>query len=107
MKRIVIRILITILFLALISLAVMLLWNAIIPTVIGWSVVNYWQALGLIVLSRLFLGKMGGSNSPYRRGVWGKNPDLHDKIKRMSKSEKQEYIKNYIKENGSTEANNE
>ncbi len=104
MRRIAIKILISILFLAVISLAVMLLWNAIIPTVIGWSMVNYWQALGLIVLSRLFLGKMGSSNYSHHIAA-GK--DIHDKIKRMSKSEKQEYIKNYIKENGSTEANNE
>ena len=32
---------------ALASLGVMYLWNWLIPAVIGWSVINYWQALGL------------------------------------------------------------
>mgnify|MGYP000459470612 FL=1 len=35
---------------ALASLGVMYLWNWLIPAVIGWSVINYWQALGLMVL---------------------------------------------------------
>ena len=33
---------------ALASLGVMYLWNWLIPAVIGWSVINYWQALGLM-----------------------------------------------------------
>ena len=38
---------------ALASLGVMYLWNWLIPAVIGWSVINYWQALGLMVLCAL------------------------------------------------------
>lgn len=45
---------------ALASLGVMYLWNWLIPAVIGWSVINYWQALGLMVLCRLLFGGFRG-----------------------------------------------
>ena len=32
------------------SLAVMLLWNAILPDVLGAKHINFWQSLGLLVL---------------------------------------------------------
>ena len=34
---------------------VMLLWNALIPSIIGWTTINYWQAAGLMILGRLLL----------------------------------------------------
>jgi hypothetical protein len=47
---------------------VKLLWNAVIPPVTGWHAVTYWQAVGLLVLSKiLFAGFRGGCGSPRRR----------------------------------------
>lgn len=50
-----------------IGLAVMLLWNALIPDIIGLPVISYWQALGLFVLCRLLLGGFGfgGRGKPH------------------------------------------
>ena len=31
--------------LAVIVAAIMLLWNYLIPSIIGWTTINYWQAL--------------------------------------------------------------
>ena len=55
-------------FIALASLAVMQLWNHILPDVIS-SVkqITYWQALGLLVLSRLLFGNFGGRGGGMRR----------------------------------------
>jgi hypothetical protein len=41
---------------ALFSLIVMSLWNWLIPPVIGWKAVDFWQALGLLLLARILFG---------------------------------------------------
>ncbi|MDR1230369.1 MAG: hypothetical protein LBK61_03085 [Spirochaetaceae bacterium] len=46
--------------LALFSLAVMLLWNALLPGILGVSALNYGQAAGLLLLSRILFGGLGG-----------------------------------------------
>ena len=38
------------------SLAVMLLWNAIIPAVFSLAKITFWQALGILVLSKILFG---------------------------------------------------
>jgi len=40
----------------LLSAAVMLLWNALLPPLLNVGTVTYWQALGLLILSRLLFG---------------------------------------------------
>ncbi len=35
---------------------VMLLWNAILPDIMAVSKINYWQALGLLILSKILFG---------------------------------------------------
>ena len=56
-------------FLALISYAVMLLWNCLIPGIFGYSVINFWQAMGLFVLSKLLFGfGRGGGRGPFGGG---------------------------------------
>jgi hypothetical protein len=53
--------------LAAVSYALMLLWNWLIPAVIGWKAIDFWQAMGLLVLSRLLFGFRGGWG---HRGGW-------------------------------------
>jgi hypothetical protein len=43
------------------------LWNALMPAIFSLPSISFWQALGLLVLSRLFFGKWGG-----RGHNWGK-----------------------------------
>jgi hypothetical protein len=49
------------------GLAVMTLWNALLPAIIGVSTINFGQALGLLILSRLLFGGARGFGS-YRYG---------------------------------------
>ena len=42
---------------------VMLLWNAILPDVVGVSEITYWQALGILVLSKILFGGFKGDSS--------------------------------------------
>ena len=44
----------------LLSAAVMTLWNWLMPSIFGWRTIGFWQALGLLVLSRILCGRMGG-----------------------------------------------
>jgi len=55
--RIVFMIFIGLSIAALLALAVMLLWNWLIPTIFaGGPVITYWQALGLMVLAKILFG---------------------------------------------------
>ena len=59
----------------------MLLWNWLIPTLFSGPVITYWQALGLILLSKiLFSGGHGGhrSDKRYHSRTWKTN--LREKI---------------------------
>ncbi len=40
--------------------AVMVLWNALLPALFGWPLIGFWQALGLLVLSRILVGGLRG-----------------------------------------------
>ncbi|MGH9591872.1 MAG: hypothetical protein ACRD5L_02180 [Bryobacteraceae bacterium] len=44
------------LIVAVVSVVVMGLWNWLTPALFGWKTITYWQALGLLVLSRILLG---------------------------------------------------
>ena len=43
---------------------VMLLWNALVPELFNGPVLTYWQALGILVLSKILFSGVGGG----RRG---------------------------------------
>ncbi len=81
------------------SLAVMLLWNALLPAIIGVAVINYWQALGLLVLARILFGGIGGGRRFGRHGHHGhhhgfeKNNALREKWINMSDEERKEFMK--------------
>jgi hypothetical protein len=45
---------------AVVSFVVMSLWNWLMPALFGWQPVSFWQALGLLVLSRILFGGLRG-----------------------------------------------
>ena len=51
------------LFIALGGWVVQLLWNWLVPTIIGWKAVTFWQAVGLLALCRILFGGFGGRGS--------------------------------------------
>jgi hypothetical protein len=59
--------------LALLGFAVMLLWNALVPTLFRGPTLAYGQALGLLILSRLLFGGLrgrGGWHGHWRQRLW-------------------------------------
>ncbi|KAA6337822.1 hypothetical protein EZS27_014126 [termite gut metagenome] len=78
---------------------VMLLWNALIPPVIGWTSISYWQAVGLLVLVRILFGGFGHLHHKaffHHHGY--PNARLHEELRGMSFNERREYIRKHLKE---------
>lgn len=84
--------------LALVSAIVMLLWNAIIPSVIGWSTVTYWQSVGILILSRILFGKFGRPGKHHHKCCkkGDKYGHIHEKMHNMSPEERREYIRSQM-----------
>lgn len=77
------------LFILAITAVTMWLWNAILPQLFAVGSISFWQALGLLILSRILFGGFGcrGRNKgPNRFG----NRFQH-KCHKMSKEEKQKF----------------
>ena len=72
----------------------MWLWNALIPGIIGWTSINYWQALGLLLLIRLLFGHFGPYGWPgHPHMSHREHRHLHEAMRGMSHSEKREFIR--------------
>jgi hypothetical protein len=50
---------------AVFSFVVMRLWNWLMPALFGWHLINFWQALGLLVLSKILFGGFRGRPGLY------------------------------------------
>lgn len=70
------------------SAIVMLLWNAVLPDVLPVKTVNYWQAMGILVLSKILFSGFGG---PGGRKKFGSSGELRDKYRNMSEEERQKF----------------
>lgn len=46
----------------LMGVVVRFLWNAILPALLGVTIISYWQAVGLLVLCRILFGNFGRSS---------------------------------------------
>ncbi len=50
---------------SLVSFIVMWLWNWLTPALFGWHVITFWQALGILVLSKILFGGCRGRPGPH------------------------------------------
>lgn len=57
-------------FLGLFSAAVYGLWNGVLVEVIGVKTITYWQALGILVLSKILFGGFPGRGGCGGPGAW-------------------------------------
>lgn len=54
-----------------VSAIVMGLWNCILPDVLGVKAINYWQAVGILILSKILFGGVGGKKG-FGKEKWEK-----------------------------------
>ena len=73
------------------TLAVMLLWNSLIPSIFGLGIISFWQALGLLVLSRLLFGGFGHGCGRGFGGMHHKNA-MREKWTSMTPEQQKEFI---------------
>ena len=79
-----------VLFVFLFGYITMILWNWLVPSVFNGPVINFWQALGLLLLSKILFGGFGGKQ-------WGGGPGHHwkhryyEKLSTMSPEDKERF----------------
>ena len=96
---------------AVFGVAVMLLWNALMPQIFGLPELNYMQALGLLILGRILFGGMGGGGLRGRSmfhdareddRLFDRGNKLREKWMGMSEEERKEFMakeKDFFKSN--------
>ena len=67
----------------LIGFIVMSLWNALLPQIFGLPAIGFWQALGLLILSKILFGSFaGGAHHHHHRR-------MHERWAAMSDEERE------------------
>jgi hypothetical protein len=66
---------------------VMHLWNWLLPGLFGWRPISFWQALGLLILSRILFGGFGGHGRDRGRSRWGRG----ERWERMTPEEREKF----------------
>jgi hypothetical protein len=84
---------------AIFSAAVMLLWNWLMPALFNFKIINLWQALGLLALSRILFGGMI-NNRREKYKYWHHNNHLRNKFMKMSSEERKDFIKDKFLKHG-------
>ena len=67
------------------SYVVMHLWNWLTPALFGWRLITFWQALGVLILSKILFGGFRGPHRDWRQRIaerWGQmTPEEREKIR--------------------------
>ena len=63
------------------------LWNWLVPSIVGWRQITFWQALGILTLCRILFGGFGCHGSP-RSGVRHR---VKDRWNHMSPEEQESF----------------
>ncbi len=66
---------------------VMLLWNSLLPAILGVSTITFWQAIGILVLSKILFGGFGGRHGHHR--CLGHGHDWHEKWTQLTPEQKE------------------
>ena len=74
---------------ALFSFLVMSLWNGILVSVLGVKLITFWQALGILVLSKILFGGFGKGCGHNKHHAW--NEKMKEKWEKMSPEERDEF----------------
>ncbi len=66
---------------------VMLLWNWLMPAIFGLGIITFWQAVGIMILAKLFFGGFGGGSGRSRR----RKKNLEKRLKHRLRERCSEY----------------
>jgi hypothetical protein len=74
--------------------SVMLLWNWLLPSLLGWRLITFWQALGLLALCRILFGGWSGHGprSGMRRRISERIRErMDERWERMTPEEREKF----------------
>lgn len=74
-------------FITVFSFAVMFLWNNTIAVITETVQITFWQAMGILVLTKILFG-FGHGKNPFNRNNWREKKYFADKIRNMSPEER-------------------
>ncbi len=74
------------LFIAIFGYAVMALWNWLMPPLFGLHLITYWQAVGILVLSKILFGGFRGG-----RPGWSWRRRMKDRWEQMTPEEREKF----------------
>jgi hypothetical protein len=77
------------------GVVVMSLWNWLIPALFGGPVLHFWQAIGLLALTRLLVGRVG--RGP---GHWGWRGRMRQDWQRMTPEEREKLRETFTRRCG-------
>jgi hypothetical protein len=75
------------LFVTVFGFVVMSLWNWLMPALFGWHLINFWQAVGVLVLSKILFGGFRGH--PGRHLYWRRR--MMERWEQMTPEERQKF----------------
>lgn len=82
-------------FVAVGGVVVLLLWNWLLPPLLGWPQISFWQALGLLLLCRILFGGFGihssGRPSIRRRMSERFSERFAERMERMTPEERERF----------------
>jgi hypothetical protein len=78
-------------FIMLFSFIVMSLWNGILIDVLGVKQITFWQALGILVLSKILFSGFGGFHHKKEQFRNRFRQKMLDKFEKMTPEEKQRF----------------
>ena len=76
-----------VLFVAAFSYIVMSLWNWLMPAVFGMHLITFWQAVGLLILSKILFGGFRGG--PHRH--WNGRRRMMERWDHMTPEEREKF----------------
>ncbi|HAS36067.1 MAG TPA: hypothetical protein DCS15_06240 [Flavobacteriales bacterium] len=75
----------------LVSYIVMYLWNWLLPELIDASSIGFWQAAGLLLLSRILFGGLGKGKKNWSKGSVHWKEKMQNKWANMTEEEKLQF----------------
>ena len=67
---------------------VMSLWNSLMPALFGWHLISFWQAVGLLLLSKILFGGFRGG--PGRHRYWRQR--IKERWEHLTPEEREKFL---------------
>jgi len=85
--KVLMMIVLAVAFVALFGFVVKWLWNWLMPALFGWHLITYWQAVGILILSKILFGGFRGHAGPSRH--WRRR--MFERWEQMTPEEREKF----------------